>query len=146
MSGVIPATHKKARWVIDVKRSGRDPEDCEISILRDDFGHGKQSHGCESHDQKIIVAGSGGPCLYRYERSLQNRLIRIAAELAAEKNIAEEQTCPYDVEPSPLVGHTLPRYDQTVYPPAPYGYERWLLEEDAIPAAERVEVISHKPE
>lgn len=76
-----------APWIINTKgRAGATS--FEISVLRDDNAHGKQSYGWfDSH--KLLIAHNGGPCQWPLTQKVWNKLVAVAIEVAAELNAEE---------------------------------------------------------
>jgi|694.fasta_scaffold61293_14 hypothetical protein len=82
----------KAKWVVDVKGSvppnqgvKDSPIDMEISVLRDDFEHGKRSWGWSCED-KLIISCEGGPCNIMVKQIILDKLVKVAQEVADELN------------------------------------------------------------
>jgi hypothetical protein len=76
-----------SKWVVNIKgKAGAAP--FEISVLRDDNGHGKLSYGWHGPD-KIMISNDGGPCRDTVPPLVWGKLIRVAQEVADELNAAE---------------------------------------------------------
>lgn len=66
-------------WIIDVK--GKPNASFEITVLRQSNKHGQVSYGW-CGENKLYVAGSGGPCDYKVCEPVFNALIQVAKCLA----------------------------------------------------------------
>lgn len=65
----------KDLWEVDIKRYRGEVG--EVSVLKSSFTHGKKSYGWFG-ENKIVIAGSGGPCNYSYPEPLGEMLIEVA--------------------------------------------------------------------
>lgn len=77
-----------SKWVVDLKKN-KDGTIGELSVIREDFEHGFLSYGWDGDDKKI-VAGSGGPCGYKYDDRLSALLVKAANEYCELLNEAEK--------------------------------------------------------
>lgn len=66
-------------WIIDVK--GKPNANFEITVLRQSNKHGKASYGW-CGENKLYIAGSGGPCHDKVCEPVFNALVHVAKCLA----------------------------------------------------------------
>lgn len=77
----------KAKWIVDIKGSANS-ESFEISVIREDNEHGKDSYGW--HDEnKLYISGSGGPCQDCLTEKVWGKMVILAQEVADEMNMEE---------------------------------------------------------
>ena len=77
-----------SKWIVDIK-GAPEQSPFEISVLRDDNKHGKESYGWFK-ENKILISNSGGPCRNSLRQSVWDRLVSVA-EIVAEMMNNEEQ-------------------------------------------------------
>jgi hypothetical protein len=78
---------RTGKWVVDLKAHA-DGTISELSVIREDFAHGFKSYGWEGAD-KVIIAGSGGPCSYEYSKELSALLLTVAYTHCDQLNLNE---------------------------------------------------------
>lgn len=76
------------RWVAHHK--GGPGRVFEVAVVREDNVHGFASYGWFLDDEKLYIAGSGGPCNYKVSHFVWGRLLALAEEYADRLNA----TCP----------------------------------------------------
>lgn len=70
-------------WIVDLK--GGPDEYFEIAVVRSSNSHGIKSYGWFD-ERKVFVSGSGGPCHYKVDQFVWDRLVKVAEELAERLN------------------------------------------------------------
>ena len=78
----------KVPWVIDIK-GWWGKEHFEISVLRDNYGLGKQSYGWFD-ERKLLITHSGGPCRWPLTQLIWEKQVNLAYEVAEEMNELEK--------------------------------------------------------
>ena len=76
-----------AEWVVNTK-GGPSTDSFEISVLRADNKHGKESYGWFGK-AKLLVSHSGGPCRDKVSRQIWDKLVNVAEDVAHELNVKE---------------------------------------------------------
>lgn len=71
------------KWIVDVKGDCRRAG--EITVLREDNHHGKASYGW-TRENKILIAGQGGPCEYTYHPEVWAGRLLVAHDIANKLN------------------------------------------------------------
>ena len=77
-----------AKWVVN-KKGGPSVDSFEISVIRDDNRHGKESYGWFDKN-KLLISSSGGPCRTKITRQVWDKLLAVAHEVADELNNEEK--------------------------------------------------------
>ncbi len=76
-----------AKWVVDIKGEAGAPS-FEITVLRDDYAHGKLSYGWMNKD-KLLISSSGGPCRDHLTPLVWDKIVAVAHEVADALNRSE---------------------------------------------------------
>ena len=79
---------KPTKWIVN-KKGGPSVDSFEISVIRENNRHGKESYGWFDKD-KLLISSSGGPCRTKITRQVWDKLVKVAHEIADELNNAEK--------------------------------------------------------
>lgn len=77
----------KNKWVVN-KKGGPGSSNFEISVIRNNNTHGKQSYGWFGPD-KLLITHNGGPCSWPLIKLVWRKQVALAEEVAAELNREE---------------------------------------------------------
>ena len=79
----------KAKWIVNIKGDVNSTS-WEISVVREDNDHGKNSYGWFD-ENKLLVSHSGGPCRWALAPGLGEKMINLAVDLARDLNSREKR-------------------------------------------------------